>query len=163
MGNTGIMPSCSHFDNIILRTTPVLGRITVAATRHHWGASTWGGKSLFALPFHITIHHRSKSRQELKLGGRSWCWGYEGGLLTGLFHMVCSACFSYRTMDHQPRDATIHNGLGPPHQALTKTIPYSQILWRHFLSWVSLLLDHSSFWQVDIKLPSTATFHKHFG
>ena len=35
-------------------------------------------------------------------------------------------------------------------------MPYSQILWKCFLSWGSLLPDDSSLCQVDIKLASTA-------
>jgi hypothetical protein len=37
-----------------------------------------------------------------------------GGLLSLL---------SYRTQDHQPRDGTAHNGLGPPPLTLTKKMP----------------------------------------
>jgi hypothetical protein len=57
----------------------------------------------------------------------------------GLFSLL-----SYRTQDHQPRDSTTHNGLGPPHQSLVNKMPDSPILWRHFLHWVSLLSDVSS-------------------
>ena len=38
--------------------------------------------------------------------------GHRGVLLIGLLIMACSAC-SYRTWDHQPRDSTTHNELGP--------------------------------------------------
>ena len=45
---------------------------------------------------------------------------------------------SYRTQNHQPRDSTTHNALGPPHQLLIKKmqyrLAYSLILWRHFLN-----------------------------
>jgi hypothetical protein len=40
---------------------------------------------------------------------------------------------SCRTQDHQPRDDTIHHGLGPP-PSITKKLPYSETLWKHFLS-----------------------------
>jgi hypothetical protein len=42
-----------------------------------------------------------------------------------------------------------------PCQSLIKKMTYSLILWRHFLSWGSLLSDNSSFCQVGIKLAST--------
>jgi hypothetical protein len=46
-----------------------------------------------------------------------------------------------------------------PHQSLNKKMPdritYSWVLWRHFLSWGSLLSDDSSLCQGDINLAST--------
>ena len=39
----------------------------------------------------------------------------------------------YRTQDHQPRKDPTHDGVGLPYQSLIKKIPYSWILWRHFL------------------------------
>jgi len=52
------------------------------------------------------------------------------------------------TQDHQLRDGTTHNGLGPP-TSITKKIPhrlvYSLILWRHF---DSLLSDDFSLCQL---------------
>jgi hypothetical protein len=43
--------------------------------------------------------------------------------------------FSYRTQDHQPRDGTTHNGLGPPPRwPLIEKMPYSWISQRHFLN-----------------------------
>jgi len=68
-----------------------------------------------AYTFHIAVHHQRKSGQELKqvrkqeLMQRPWrdatYWLASPGLLSLL---------SYRTQDHQPRDGTAHNGLGPP-------------------------------------------------
>jgi hypothetical protein len=64
----------------------------------------------------LTLPHCSPSLKKVrtgtqtgkKLGGRSWCRGHGGVLLTGLFSLS-----SYRTQDHQLRDGTTHNGLGP--------------------------------------------------
>ncbi|KAK7832426.1 hypothetical protein U0070_011874 [Myodes glareolus] len=38
-----------------------------------------------------------------------------------------------RTPDYRPRDGSIKNDLGPPHQELIKKIPYSRIIRRNFL------------------------------
>ena len=49
-------------------TLPVLDRISIAVMKHHDQKASWGGKGLFDLLFHITVHHRRKSGQELKQG-----------------------------------------------------------------------------------------------
>jgi len=49
-----------------LRTALV--RVSTAATKHHDQKASWGGKGLFGLHFHITVHHQRKSGQELKQG-----------------------------------------------------------------------------------------------
>jgi hypothetical protein len=54
---------------------------------------------------------------------------------------------SGRSQDYQPRDGTTHNRLGPP--LLITKMPYSWILWRHFLKGSSFLCDSSSLCQVD--------------
>ena len=45
----------------------VLIRISIASMKHMTKAS-WGGKGLFSLCFHVTVHHQRKSGQELKQG-----------------------------------------------------------------------------------------------
>jgi hypothetical protein len=69
---------------------------------------------------------------------------------------------SYRSQDHQARDGSIHDALGPPHQSLIKKIiyrlAYNPILWRHILNGGSLFSDDFSLCQVDIKLSSTGKF-----
>ena len=131
-----------------------------------WNTMTkakWGGKGLFGLHFHSTVHHWRKSGRELKQvrkpGVRSWCRGHEGVLLIGLLFTACSACFLVK-----PR-ATILGVLSLiivwalPYQSLIKkmsySLAYSLILWRHFLSGISLVSDDASLCQVDIKLAST--------
>jgi len=69
-----------------------------------------------AYTFHTAVHHQRKSGLELKqvrkqeLLQRPWrdvtYWLPSPALLSLL---------SYRTQDHQPRDGTTHNGLGPPY------------------------------------------------
>jgi len=72
--------------------------------------STWGGGVIY-LHTHITVHHWGKSRQELKLGRSPNAMGDAAYCLTafGLLGLL-----SYSIQDHQPRDGTTHNGLGPP-------------------------------------------------
>lgn len=67
-----------------------------------------GEKGLFGLDFHIPVHHQRKSRQELKQGRN-----LEAGA-DAMRSAACSACFLYRTQDHQPRDGTTHKWLDPP-------------------------------------------------
>ena len=63
------------------------------------------------------VHHWRKSGQELKQG-----WNPEAGAdaetMEGAAYWLDSpgllSLSFYRTQDHQPRDSTTHNGLGPP-------------------------------------------------
>jgi hypothetical protein len=84
--------------------------------KHHDQKASWGEKGLLNLHFHIDVHHQRKSGQELTqgknvetgVGAQAMCvcvWV----LLTGLLSLL-----SYRTQDHQPKDDSTHNGLGPP-------------------------------------------------
>jgi hypothetical protein len=45
-----------------------LVRVATAVMRHLDQKARWGGKGLFILHFHITIHHQRKSGQEIKQG-----------------------------------------------------------------------------------------------
>jgi hypothetical protein len=96
----------------------------------------WGGNSVFALHFHITVHHQRKSAQELKaetwrqeLIQRSWrsaaFWPVHHGFLSLL---------SNRTQDDQLRVVPSRKGSALPHQSLIKKISSdSLILGMHFL------------------------------
>jgi hypothetical protein len=117
--------------------------------KHHDQEASWGGKGLFSLHLLIAVHHQRKSGLELKqvrkqeLRQRPWrdvlYWLASPGLLSLL---------SYWTQDYQPRDGTIHNG--PSHSwSQIEKMPYSWILWRHFLKGASFLCDNSSLCQVD--------------
>jgi hypothetical protein len=75
-------------------------------------------------------------------------------LHTGLLSPDCSACFSYRTQDCQPRDDTTHKPCTP---SLIEKMLYSWISWRNFLTWSSFLCDNSSLCQVGTKPASTST------
>ena len=68
--------------------------------------------SLFHTDFHIKVHRQKQWRQEP--GGRSWCRGHGGVLLTGLFIMACSACFFIEPRTTSPGMAPSHHVLGPP-------------------------------------------------
>jgi len=59
----------------------------------HDQETSWGGKGLFSLHFHIAVHHqRSQDWNSHRAGSRSWCRGLGGMLLTGLLPLACSAC-----------------------------------------------------------------------
>jgi hypothetical protein len=102
--------------------------------------ATCRGKGLFVLLFCSSLKEvRTETQTGHELGNRSWLqrpqrcdiyWLAPHGLLSWL---------SYRTQDHQPRDGTTHNGLGPliPRQSLIKKMLYrsahSTISLRHFI------------------------------
>lgn len=44
-----------------------LGYVSTAVIKHH-NQDNFEGKGLFCLYFHVTVHHRGKSEQELKQG-----------------------------------------------------------------------------------------------
>ena len=81
------------------------------------------------------------------------CWLAPHGLFSWL---------SNRTQDHQRRDGTTHNGLGPPpHCSLTKKmnyrLVYSLVFWKHVSIEVpSSPMNACSLGQADIKVASTA-------
>ena len=62
-------------------------------------------------------------------------------LLTDLLNLL-----SDRTQDHQPRGVLTHNGLGLSHHSFIKKIPYSWILWRHYLKEVQITLACGASW-----------------
>ena len=67
-------------------------------------------------------------RQELMQGQRQeGCYLFIALLPHGLLSLLL-----YSTQDHQQRDGTPHDELGPPQESLIEKMPYSWILWRHF-------------------------------
>jgi hypothetical protein len=130
----------------------VLGVVTITLMKHL-------DQSNLRVPHHLFIVKGSQGRTSCRAGTwrqelmqRPWrgaaFWLASHGLLNLL---------SYRTQDPQHRGGTTHSGLGPPTLITKKMlyIAYGLMLWRHFLSWGSLLSDNSSLCQVDIKLAST--------
>jgi hypothetical protein len=73
--------------------------------------TSWGGKNLFSLYFHIAVQHQRKSGLELnqvrkqELMQRPW---RDGCSLLACFPLL--SLLSYRTQDYQPRDGTTHKG-----------------------------------------------------
>jgi hypothetical protein len=138
-------------DNYFLRLA-VFVRITIAVMKHH-DQSKLG---LFGLDFQ---HHSSSLKEirtgtqtEQKPGGRSWCKGHGGVLLIGLLHRAsCSVFFLVELKTSSPEVAPPTVGWALPHQALFKKMSYSQMLWRGFLNWSSLLLDDSRLGGVEMK------------
>jgi hypothetical protein len=53
----------------------------------------------------ITRGSQDRTHAGQELGGRSWCRGHEGMLLTGLLPLACSACFLKESRDYQPQSA----------------------------------------------------------
>ena len=86
---------------------------------------------------------RAETQAGLEPGGRSWCSGHGEELLTDLLPMACSACFLIEPRTTSPGMAPPTRGWTCLHQSITKKMPYSWILWRHFLNWGSLS-DNSS-------------------
>jgi hypothetical protein len=120
----------------------ILVRVSIPV-QTSWPRSSWGGKGLFTLHFHIAAHHWKKLGLELKqvreqeLMQRPWrdvlYWLASPGLLSLL---------SYRTKTTSPEMAPPTRGLSP--WSLIEKMPYSWISWRHFLNWSSFLCDNSS-------------------
>ena len=85
----------------------VLVRLTIAAVKSRDQSSL--GRKVFSPHLHVTVHHWQESGQELNRPGT---WRQE--LVEGRCLVGCSLnLLSYRTKDHQSRDNTTHNGLGP--------------------------------------------------
>jgi hypothetical protein len=95
-------------------------KVTTTVIKHHDQAS-WGGKDLFSLHFHITIHHQRKSGQESKQG-RSLEAGAEA--MKGCCLLVCSPWLAQPAflLNSQPLveewQYSLDKGLGPP-QSIT--------------------------------------------
>ena len=107
----------------------ILVWVSTALMKYHDQKVSWREKGLFGLHFHIVVEHQRKSGEEfkhsrhLKAGVVAEATRVGGLLLTGLPYMSCPAC-CYGTQDHQPRDGTTHNGLGPlPSITLGKYLP----------------------------------------
>lgn len=116
--------------------------------------TSWGRKDSFGLPFHITSHHWRKSGQE-PTQGRNPEAGTDAEAMKGYCLLTCFPWLAhpvpYRTQaGHHPQWAEPF-----PCQSLNKKMPYSWILWKHFLSWGSLLSDNSSLSQIEIRQAST--------
>jgi hypothetical protein len=104
----------------------------------------------FSLHFHVTVHHQRKSGQELTQD-RNLEAGADAEAMEGCCLLACFswlAQLAYKIQDHQSRDGTTHNGLGPPlldHQ-LRKLLTAGS----HggiFLKGGSILCDNSSLCQ----------------
>lgn len=108
--------------------------------------------------FHITLLHCRKSGQQLGQGRN-----LEAELMRRPWRaaahcfapVACSACFPTE-QDHQPRDSTVHNGLGPlPLITKFKTCLTFGSYGDVFSVEAFPLSDDFSLWHVDIKLAST--------
>ena len=120
-------------------TTSVLARVSIPA-QTSWPRSSWGGKGLFSLHFHIAVHHWKKSELELKQAGQGA--GADAEAMEGCSLLACSACSLIEP--RLPAQSWSHpQGAFPPWSLIEK-MPDSCISWRHFLNWSSFLCDNSS-------------------
>lgn len=86
-------------------------------------------------------------------GGKSWCRSYGAVLPTALLQTACSACFLTEYKTTQSRGHTTPNWFGPSQYHYLENALWtyhSQLLWKHFLSPGSLLLDDFSLSQVHM-------------
>lgn len=95
-----------------------------------------------------------KSGQKLKgqkPKGRGWSRGHEGAQVTDWFvlHGLLSLLIEPRTINPGMAPHTMDWAIS--HQSLIKKMPYSRILWRHFLNCGSPLSGNSSSCQVERK------------
>jgi len=83
--------------------------------KHQDQEASWGGEGLFSSHFHIAISSPKEVRTGTQAGQEA---GADAEAMEGCYLLACSPWLaqlaSYRTKDHQPRDSTTHNGLGPP-------------------------------------------------
>lgn len=107
-------------------------------------------KGLFQL-----IILRSQSLREAREGtqSRNLDVGSEEEVMGECYVLACSSWLAQTASlwtNHQPGGGTAIS-----HQSSFKKIHNRPILWRHFLSWVSLFPDNSSLCHTDIKLTNT--------
>jgi hypothetical protein len=110
------------------------------------------------LPHHCSLSGvRTGTHTGQESGGRCWCRGHGGVLLTGLLPTACSVCFLIERRTTSPGMAPPTMGWALPHPSLIKKMLYrlacSPILGKYFLNWASLLLEDSNWCPVDIKAP----------
>ena len=115
----------------------VLAWSSIVAMKYRDQKASWGEKGLFGLCLH-TDSHGMKSGQELKQG-RNLKAGADAEAMERAAYWLAStgllSLLSYRTQDHQPRDGTTHNGLGP----LTSVTNEEDALWLNLMETFSQL------------------------
>ena len=82
-------------------------------------------------------------------GGRSWCRGHGGVLLTGLLPVACSTCFLIEPRTTRAGMTPPTMGWALPHWSVIEKMPHSWVSWKHFLNWGPFLSDDSSLGQDD--------------
>ena len=114
-----------------------------------WLEATWGGKGLFGLCFHNTVHWKKSGKEP---GGRNGSRGHEGVLLTGLLLMTFSTWFLIA-----PRTTTL--GAAPPimdwvfpYQSLMNKMPTSLLIAQSYVDIASIEVPSSHMTLVCIRL-----------
>lgn len=106
----------------------------------HYDKSKLGKKCLFGL--YLDYCSSSKEVRKGTQQGRNMETGTDKATLRSIHYWFAiygmPSLLSYRTHEHQLRDGTTQNGLGPPTSITNKEITYrltcSPILLRHFLN-----------------------------
>lgn len=119
-----------------------------------WNILTTGklgreGLVLLTLQFHCLLLKEVRARTQTgkELRGKNWC--RSRGAVLFWFAPHGSACFFYRTQDHQPKGGSSHSLPGPPilisnWQRFSTGLPCSLSLGKYFLNWSFFLSDISS-------------------
>ena len=101
----------------------VLLRVAIADMRYHDLKQLEEERVYLAYNCISLIWHEGSRDRNSSRGG-TWRQELMQTLWTGTAHWLAPhgllSLLSYRTQDHQARDGTTHNGLGPPHQSLIK-------------------------------------------
>ena len=95
--------TCVYPSYIYMYMHIVLVRVSIPALcKHHGRDTSWGGKGLCSLHFHIAIHHQRKSGQELTQG-RNLEAGADAEVMEGAAYWIASpgllSLLSYKTQD----------------------------------------------------------------
>jgi len=139
-------------------------RLTTAVIKIQWPKTTWRGKCLLWLHFHITVHHWWSQIRDLEARGAvELCVC----MCMCVSMCVCArtcVCVAYWLAPHGLLSLLFLYTPGPPilgwtvpHQSLRQyfhKLTHRPILPKHLVNFVSLFWNHSSLFQVDIKLTS---------
>jgi len=106
-------------------TWNVLVRVTIAVMRHH-DKGGLGGKGLFSLHFHSTVHHWQESGQELKQE-RNLEAGADAEAMEKCSLLVCLACLLIEPRTTSPGVDPPVTSWNLPHQSLIKNMPYTVV------------------------------------
>jgi hypothetical protein len=94
-------------------TEGVLVRVTIAVMKHHDQKQLGEERVYMAYQCSSLKEVRTGTQARQEPGGRSWCRGHGGVLLTELAPHGLLRLLSYKTWDHQLRASTTQQWVGP--------------------------------------------------